>query len=84
MIFKGPIFAITLPGVVNKLMIPVIIMINNKGFRDLMTLLIGIFATLSIAISNTTKGMNVIKSSTKNMVIINRKTPTIFTLGSSL
>ena len=82
--FKGPIFAITLPGVVNKLMMPVIIMINNKGFRDLITLLIGIFATLSIAISKATKGMKVIKSSTKNMVIINRKTPIIFTLGSSL
>ena len=82
--FKGPILAKILPGVVNKLIIPVIIIINNNGLRDLITLLIGIFATFSIAISKATKGMKVIKSSTKNIVIINRKTPIIFTLGSNL
>jgi hypothetical protein len=75
---------ITLPGVIKRLIINVINMMNNMGLNPLITNLTGTFEIVIITVKNIITNMNPVKLSIKNNEIIKINVMIILSLGSRL
>ncbi len=83
-IFMNPNVKITLPGVIKRLMIKVINMMNNIGLNPLITNLTGTFEIVIVTVKNATTNKKPVKLSIKNNDIIKMNVMIIFSRGSRL